>query len=83
MEAIIAGRVAAIAAYRAAYEGTLTVLLDAIARASQTVKRQLGHSPHSTMLERVYAAWIPTSDADYVATNLATSGPKRAAKGGR
>lgn len=31
----------------------------------QTVKRQLGHSPHSTMLERVYATWIPKADADY------------------
>lgn len=39
----------------------------------QTVKRQLGHSPHSTMLERVYAAWIPKGDADYLSTNLATS----------
>lgn len=39
----------------------------------QTVKRQLGHSPHSTMLERVYGAWIPRYDTDYVATNLATS----------
>lgn len=39
----------------------------------QTVKRQLGHSPHSTMLERVYAAWVPARDADYLATNLATS----------
>lgn len=38
---------------------------------AQTVKRQLGHSPHSTMLERVYSAWIPKSDADYLATNLA------------
>jgi integrase len=39
----------------------------------QTVKRQLGHSPHSTMLERVYGAWLPRGDADYLATNLATS----------
>ena len=33
----------------------------------QTVKRQLGHSPHSTMLERVYGAWIPKTDDDYKA----------------
>lgn len=49
----------------------------------QTVKRQLGHSPHSTMLERVYGAWLPKSDSDYLATNPATSGPRRAlTKGG-
>lgn len=30
-----------------------------------TVRRQLGHSPHSTVLERVYAAHLPTTDADY------------------
>lgn len=48
----------------------------------QTVKRQLGHSPHSTMLERVYGAWIPKTDADYVATNLVTSIEKRPARGG-
>jgi integrase len=52
--------------------------------APQAVKRQLGHSPHSTMLERVYAAWIPTGAPDYAkktapavtedsATELATS----------
>lgn len=39
----------------------------------QTIKRQLGHSPHSTMLERVYSAWLPKTDADYLATNLATA----------
>jgi len=31
----------------------------------QTVKRQLGHSPNSTMLERVYGAWLPKTDEDY------------------
>jgi integrase len=50
--------------------------------APQTVKRQLGHSPHSTMLERVYGAWIPRSDADYVATNLATSATLKVAAQG-
>lgn len=30
-----------------------------------TVRRQLGHSPHSTVLERVYAAHLPKDDADY------------------
>lgn len=48
----------------------------------QTVKRQLGHSPHSTMVERVYGAWLPKTDADYVATNLATKAPARAANQG-
>lgn len=46
-----------------------------------TVKRQLGHSPHSTMLERVYGAHLPQSDADYLpraATNLVTSGRRAA-----
>ena len=28
---------------------------------------KLGHSPHSTMLERVYGAWIPKTDDDYKA----------------
>lgn len=35
-----------------------------------TVKRQLGHSPHSTMLERVYGAFVPAGDADYVTRNV-------------
>lgn len=47
-----------------------------------TIKRQLGHSPHSTMLERVYGAHIPTTEADYtprLATDLATTSTARGA----
>jgi integrase len=47
----------------------------------QTVKRQLGHSPHSTMLERVYSAWLPKTDADYQPrATTTTAKAKRAAK---
>ncbi len=42
--------------------------------APQAVKRQLGHSPNSTMLERVYAAWIPTGAPDYRKTAPVESG---------
>lgn len=31
----------------------------------QAVKAQLGHSPNSTILERVYAAWLPKDRAAY------------------
>ena len=37
----------------------------------QVVKRQLGHAPNSTLLERVYGVWIVT-DSDYPAEALAT-----------
>lgn len=55
--------------------------------APQAVKRQLGHSPNSTMLERVYGAWIPAAAPDYQkrteadpsATDSATSRPKKSA----
>jgi integrase len=36
------------------------------------LKRQLGHAPNSTQVERVYAVWIVT-DSDYDATTLATT----------
>jgi integrase len=42
----------------------------------QTVKRQLGHSPHSTMLERVYASWLPKTDADYAPRSATTTTAK-------
>lgn len=45
---------------------------------AQTVKRQLGHSPHSTMLERVYASWLPKTDADYEPRATTTAKAKRA-----
>lgn len=45
--------------------------------APQTVKHQLGHSPHSTMLERVYSAWIPKSDADYAKRETAAPKARR------
>jgi integrase len=42
----------------------------------QVVKRQLGHAPNSTLLERVYGVWIVT-DADYpdevISTGSATT----------
>jgi integrase len=56
-------------------------LLDGMA--PQAVKAQLGHSPNSTMLERVYSAWLPKDPAAYVkrlaATNSATKEPKKSA----
>lgn len=46
----------------------------------QTVKRQLGHSPHSTMLERVYSAWLPKTDADYKPRIITTTAKAKRAK---
>jgi integrase len=52
----------------------------------QAVKRQLGHSPHSTMLERVYSAFLPQPThyaARPAATKPATSGraPRKRIRG--
>lgn len=49
----------------------------------QSVKRQLGHSPHSTVLERVYAAWIPEPEeqaSDVESDTQAVTPPRRRAR---